>query len=558
VTLVGVGFVPTASASLVPGSPIPVGANITVFHNLDFVATTGWSLGEPLTIEVLRNGVVIGSVTAPALVTPEGVGLEVNHGPAGTAVDGDCWEGITPDIRPGDTVRVTHDDGVSAVVVDDIRFTGPAVEDPDTGDVLVKGVANFADGSPIPLARLDSAEFRDDQFRGAPNAVEEDPAVPGGFVMRYLRPYNLERNRDNLDEAQRKASLLDSGGHAIGFGHVEPLPAEAMLVEGIADVPGPALGCESAPSAGTHAIGGLSPSVINLENASSGVSVSGVTGGTSVEVTLSDGTHSISRPADVDGGTWSTGFDSGQLEALEGTVTVTAAHAPTAGAPALNSRTLLRDVVAPAPPTAVPNGGSFEGSKQVVLSPASAGDGIYYTVGDGSQAAPTAIPRLRYTAPFSISESRTVKAIAFDAAGNPSPTVTLDFVRAVPTPPVVTPPIVTPPVITVPPGGGTAAIVPLSPSIGKAKPGRRGGEDTATARWRAPVANGAVLTGYEIRALKLRPGRSAKKRPPVAVGSDARKLEMSLRAGKYRFQVRAVSAAGKSPWSERSAKVRAR
>jgi hypothetical protein len=288
------------------------------------------------------------------------------------------------------------------------------------------------------------------------------------------------------------------------------------------------------------------------------VSVSGVTGGTSVEVTLSDGTHSISRSADVDGGTWSTVFDASQLGALEGTVTVTAAHAPTPGTPELNTRTLVRDVVAPAPPTAVPNGGSFEGSTQVVLSPAAAGDRIYYTLGDGSQAAPTATPRLRYTGPFSISESRTIKAIAFDAAGNPSPMVTLDFVRTLPTPPIVTPPTATPPVITVPPSRGAAAIVPLSPAIGKAKPGRRGGKDTATARWRAPVANGAVVSGYEVRALQLRPGKSAKKRPPVAVGSDARKLKMSLRAGKYKFQVRAVSAAGRSPWSERSAQVRAR
>jgi hypothetical protein len=122
------------------------------------------------------------------------------------------------------------------------------------------------------------------------------------------------------------------------------------------------------------------------------------------------------------------------------------------------------------------------------------------------------------------------------------------FTRSVPAPPVVTPP----------PSGGSAAVIPLAPSIGKAKSGKRGGNDTATAKWRAPVANGAVLSGYEVRALKLRPGRSAKIRPSVAVGSAVSKLRMSLPAGKYKFRVRAVSAAGKSPWSERSATVRSR
>jgi hypothetical protein len=98
----------------------------------------------------------------------------------------------------------------------------------------------------------------------------------------------------------------------------------------------------------------------------------------------------------------------------------------------------------------------------------------------------------------------------------------------------------------------------LAPGIGQAQSGKRGGNDTATAKWRAPVANGAVLSGYEVRALKLRPGRSAKIRPSVAVGSTVSKLRMSLPAGKYKFRVRAVSAAGKSPWSERSATVRSR
>jgi hypothetical protein len=177
------------------------------------------------------------------------------------------------------------------------------------------------------------------------------------------------------------------------------------------------------------------------------------------------------------------------------------------------------------------------------------GDGeLRYTVGNGSQPAPTPDGGILFTGPFTVGPGQTVKAIAVDAADNPSAVTTAAFSQAVTPPPVVRPP-----------SGGSAAVIPLAPAIGKAKSGKPGGNDTATAKWRAPVANGAVLSGYEVRALKLRPGRSAKVRPAVVVeDSGAKKLTMSLPAGKYRFQVRAVSAAGKSPWSERSATVRSR
>jgi hypothetical protein len=61
-----------------------------------------------------------------------------------------------------------------------------------------------------------------------------------------------------------------------------------------------------------------------------------------------------------------------------------------------------------------------------------------------------------------------------------------------------------------------------------------------------------------VRALKLRPGRSAVVVDKARVGTNAKKLRMSLAAGKYRFQVRALSAAGNSPWSTRSNQVRSR
>ena len=71
-------------------------------------------------MDVYRGPHKIASASGPAVDTPEGPGLEVNHGPDGVAVRGDCWEGATPDILPGDRIVVTGDGGTDEIFVDDI------------------------------------------------------------------------------------------------------------------------------------------------------------------------------------------------------------------------------------------------------------------------------------------------------------------------------------------------------------------------------------------------------------------------------------------------------
>ncbi|MGY1742840.1 MULTISPECIES: Ig-like domain-containing protein [unclassified Blastococcus] len=250
VALLAPALVGTAPASATPTGPgVGLNKNITVFHNLDFVGVFGYgSPGSTIRVEVIRAGVVIGVAQGPAWSTPEGVGLEVNHGlETGTPLPGDCWAGGVPDIRPGDRVVVTAGTLRNEVTVDDIRFTGPPEADPVTSDVLVHGIAKRADGTVIPPSALDSGEFRNEsgKYRATPDVIEATPGVDGGFTMRYRAPYTGFRNSDGLTEAQRRQALLTEDGHAAGFGHVEPLPRETMLVDGIADVTGPAPGCEN-------------------------------------------------------------------------------------------------------------------------------------------------------------------------------------------------------------------------------------------------------------------------------------------------------------------------
>jgi hypothetical protein len=249
-------LVPTMlSTTPAQGTVVNVGAghNITVFHNIDFVAVFGYDLGEVLTVEVIRNGNVIGTATGAAAGEAPEIGLEVNHGPEGAPVAGDCWEAPfgTPNIGPGDRIRVTSatSDVVDEVIVDRIRFGRRGPSELRNGDIVVPFVAfrAGANGAAIPPGFIDSAEFRaanNNQVRFEGNViVERRPgALPGQLRMRYRSPFRPARNRPNWNQAQLRRALLGDG-HATGFGHVAVLPAEGMLVDGLTDTPGPALGC---------------------------------------------------------------------------------------------------------------------------------------------------------------------------------------------------------------------------------------------------------------------------------------------------------------------------
>jgi len=223
--------------------------NITVFHNIDFVAVVGYAEGELLTVEVVRNNNVIGTATGAARGDAvEGFGLEVNHGPEGAPLDGDCWEGATPDIRPGDHITVTSTTSSDEVIVDRINFTGRPGALPN-GDIVVPFNAFRANGTAIRPAFIDSPEFRavanpQVRFEAGPGiVVERRPGfVPGKLRVRYKAPFRPFRNRPNWNQRQLRRALLGDG-HAIGFGHVAVLPREGMLVDGLTATPGPALGC---------------------------------------------------------------------------------------------------------------------------------------------------------------------------------------------------------------------------------------------------------------------------------------------------------------------------
>jgi hypothetical protein len=310
--------------------------NITVFANIDFVATFGHGLGDELTVEVRRNGVVIGTATGAAAGDAPEIGLEVNHGPEGAPVAGDCFEGGTPDIRPGDRIRVSGPSGTDTVIVDNLRFTGRPREI-STGAIVVPFLAKRANGRAIPASFIDSAEFRaatnnQVRFEGNRIKVERIPgAKPGHLRMRYPQPFRPSRNDDEnpFNQAELRRALLRDG-HATGFGHVEVLPREGMLVDGLGDTPGPAIGCSGASK--RWQVSSVSPQRITPANRARLFRASGRTfDARRVMVRLVDQDAGeprrlVEKRATVDGRTWTVSFRPQQLRALDGRFRVSSWH----------------------------------------------------------------------------------------------------------------------------------------------------------------------------------------------------------------------------------------
>src|SRR3954451_4154434 len=153
--LIGVTTAVGLVAPGLAGAAVNAPANIISFPSRDFVSATGYDLTKLYTVEVQHpDGKVAGTVTDLAPKDDgEGGGLgiiEINH-PGGY-----CWVGVTPDIRPGDTVRIKSQDATPTVdesMVRNVTATRPVQTGP--GTVQIHGTAQDPTGAPLPVGELE-------------------------------------------------------------------------------------------------------------------------------------------------------------------------------------------------------------------------------------------------------------------------------------------------------------------------------------------------------------------------------------------------------------------
>ena len=135
-----------AATAVVANDPPLAPHSLIAFPARDFISGTGYTPGATYFFTLLRGGqtYLSGSLAADATGL-----IEVNH-PGGT-----CWNVNTPDMRPGDVIRITNAAGVAdQTTVANVTAERPIAINANT--VVIHGTAVAADGvSQIPLDQLD-------------------------------------------------------------------------------------------------------------------------------------------------------------------------------------------------------------------------------------------------------------------------------------------------------------------------------------------------------------------------------------------------------------------
>jgi hypothetical protein len=140
-----VSLVSNAATAVVANDPPTGSHSLIAFPARDFISATGYTPGESYSFSLVRGNTVIGSGSQPADAT--GL-IEVNH-PGGV-----CWNVNTPNIRPGDIVRITDSHGVAdQTTVANVTAERPIAVNANT--VVIHGTADDGTGHQIPVEQLD-------------------------------------------------------------------------------------------------------------------------------------------------------------------------------------------------------------------------------------------------------------------------------------------------------------------------------------------------------------------------------------------------------------------
>jgi hypothetical protein len=176
------GSLPTASSVSAPVAP----HSLIAFPSRDFISADGYNPGDSVAFSVLRGGTLVGQSDP---ITVDGAGLaEVNH------PGGGCWTASTqtPNIRPGDTVRITNLGTGAAEETTVANVTVNKATNPSTGTVVVTGTALNADGTAMDLAQVEQRFVNSQKFSNGTRTLRAPTrgtltagATPGSFTATY-------------------------------------------------------------------------------------------------------------------------------------------------------------------------------------------------------------------------------------------------------------------------------------------------------------------------------------------------------------------------------------
>jgi large repetitive protein len=407
-----------ASAVIDPFPAQPL--EVVVFPERDFVVTEGGPANLALDFKIIRNGVTIG--TASGTTDADGL-LEVNH-PGGV-----CWQGVTPNIMPGDVLRVTEQAAPGNGY--EVRTQGVSAPQAQIvgNNVVVRGVALNDAGDPLPLSRVEQRIVQP-EFREPPEPLERRDirattddgnlvrdnspgAAPGAFIATHSGLTAVQRQK--AIEGQTRVlgwQRTAANGDRLGITIFEA-----------GEVGGPGFG--GCPLTRDYAITAFNQKAIKA--GTRGLTVSGTANdATNVRITLVDDAARTTNPARV--ATLSAGavktfrasFTARQLRRLsDGRVRAVGSY--TVGGTAINgvNKSIVKDLRAPRPAKSDTRSGVYSRTQFVALFRA-AGEPrtsrIFYTT-NGQK---PGLGSLRFRRQIRVSSTKTLRAVVIDRAGNKS------------------------------------------------------------------------------------------------------------------------------------------
>ena len=233
------GMLPDASAGVAaPTAP----HSLIVFPSRDFVSADGYTPGDTVSFSVFRNGAFVGQ-SENITIGADGF-AEVNH------PGGGCWleNTQTPNIRPGDVVRITNLGTHTAEETRVANVTAGKPTSPSAGTVVVTGTAFEPDGTPMGLAQVEERLVNPSRFANGKRTLRATvaPAAGQGTLRAGATPGSWVATYTGLSSTDvAKALAAESRGLWLG-----PDPAAGTQltiyerpdpVNGIAN--GPALPC---------------------------------------------------------------------------------------------------------------------------------------------------------------------------------------------------------------------------------------------------------------------------------------------------------------------------
>jgi large repetitive protein len=403
-----------AMAAAVIDSPPAAPLEVVVFPERDFVVTEGGPGNLALDFAIVRNGVTIS--TATGTTDADGL-LEVNH-PGGV-----CWQGVTPNIMPGDVLRVTEDANPANGY--EVRTQGVRAPQAQIvgNDVVVRGVALDDAGNPLPLSRVEQRIVQP-EFREAPEPMEKrdirattddnnlvrDPSVEGGFIATHSGLTAVQRDKAVAGQTrvlgwQRTAANGDRLG---------------LTIFEAGEVGGPGFG--GCPLGNDYAVTAFSRPSIRIGH--NGLTVSGTSNNaTAVQVKLVDGAAATSDPskaATITGSTFKAAFTKAQVNRLrDGRLRAVGSF--TVDGTAIDGvvKSIVKDVKAPRPAQSDTKSGVYQRAQSVNLFRA-AGEPrtsrIFYTTNGRTPG----LGSLRFARSIRVTSTHTIRAVVVDQAGNKS------------------------------------------------------------------------------------------------------------------------------------------